>query len=115
MDISTAQTKFHQSNRSKLHKLLKRDNVELTVITGNSLIQSSGDRTFRFEQDQNFYYLTGINEPGVKLVLDGDQEYLIVPQRDKVRIAFEGEIDVERLSATSGIKKFIYKRWVGSY
>lgn len=98
------QTQFHSANRQKLRKATK---AQLLVITGHSQIQASGDRAYPFQQDNNFLYLTGINEPGIILVMDGDDEYLIVPERSDVRIAFEGAVDTKSLTEVSGVEKFI--------
>lgn len=100
------QSKFHQSNRQKLQQLLSRQNefAELIVIGANSFMQASADRAFPFVQDNNFFYLTGISEPEIILVMDGSVEYLIIPARSQARIAFEGVVDTEHMSRVSGIK-----------
>src|SRR5690606_15349074 len=51
----------------------------------------------------NFWYLTGIDEPDVILVLDKDKEYLILPERDEVHATFDGSLDTESISKQSGI------------
>ncbi len=104
--MSKAQIKFHQNNRKKLRKIVDEivDSSGLIVITGNSLIQSSADTTYPFVQDSNFMYLTGITEPEIILVIDGNDEYLIVPERDVVRTAFEGAIDTNSMIRASGIE-----------
>ncbi|MCC6857113.1 MAG: aminopeptidase P family protein [Bryobacterales bacterium] len=35
-----------------------------------------------FEQEPNFYYLTGWSEPGAALILDGEADILLIPRRD---------------------------------
>lgn len=67
-------------------------------------MQASADRPLPFEQDSNFFYLTGIVEPGVMLVMDNEREYLVVPERSAARKAFEGTVDFGLLTNTSGIK-----------
>lgn len=110
MTILDQQRAFHIKNRQKLAK--KHD---LVIITGNSFVQASNDNTFPFEQDSHFFYLTGITEPEVILVMDEDEEYLIVPDRDEVRTAFEGPIDVSTIKAVSGIDnvKTLSEAWEG--
>lgn len=95
------QQKFHSANRKKLRKLVGKD--ALIIISGNSFMQASNDRAFPFEQDSHFFYLTGVTEPEVTLVMDGDSEYLIIPERDATRTAFEGAIDTKSMKAVSGI------------
>ncbi len=96
----TEQAIFHTKVRAKLRKQVKN---ELIIITGNSFMQLSNDRTFPFEQDSHFFYLTGSMEPEVMLVIDGELEYLVIPERDVVRTAFEGAIDTKAMMAVSGI------------
>lgn len=93
---------FFAANRARLRKLVGDD---LIVLTANGLMQRSQDTTFPFRQDSNFWYLTGIDEPDLVLVMDGDKEYLIVPDRDAVRSVFDGVLDNKRLSVCSGIKR----------
>lgn len=95
-------TKFFVENRKKL-----RGSVSLStpiVIAANGLLQRSGDMTFTFHQDSNFWYLTGVNEPDAVLVCDEDEEYLIVPQREGVRAAFDGVVDYDDIKHISGVE-----------
>lgn len=100
------QCAFHAKNRQKLRKKLGKKH-ELIVIAGNSLMQASADRAFPFEQDSHFFYLTGVTEPEVTLVMDGEDEYLIIPERDAVRTAFEGAIDADTMRLVSGIDRVL--------
>src|SRR6185437_16081435 len=61
------------------------------------------DEAYPFKQDASFWYLTGIDEPDVLLVMDKDKEYLIVPGRESVRVIFEGAVDEAELKRISGI------------
>lgn len=104
------QRAFHSKNRKKLQK-----NHDLIIISGNSFMQSSNDLAFPFEQDSHFYYLTGVTEPEVILIIDRDEEYLIIPDRDASRTAFEGAIDVQAIKQVSGIDniKLAPEAWEG--
>lgn len=75
----------------------------LVILTANGLLQRSNDTTFAFRQDSNFWYATGINEPDLTLVIDGDKEYIVLPPRDEIRNVFDGKIDVDKLKAISGV------------
>lgn len=99
---------FFKNNRQKLLELSDRDAP--IVITANGLLQRNSDSTFPFRQDSNFWYLTGINEPDVTLVIDGKKEYLIVPSRGVSRIAFDGDYDKNALAKRSGIKQILSDR-----
>jgi Xaa-Pro aminopeptidase len=93
---------FFEHSRTNLRALV--EDCELIVITANGLLQWSGDATFPFRQDSSFWYLTGISEPDLTLVIDKDSEYLIVPGRSVSRQAFDGSIDADALTAISGIE-----------
>lgn len=73
------------------------------VVTANGLLQRGADSAYQFSQDANFWYLTGIEEPDVILVMDGEREFLIVPGREATREAFDGAVDIAALQAVSGI------------
>lgn len=103
-------SEFFAGNRTKLRTLFSGDAP--IVITANGTLQRSADTTYPFRQDSNFWYLTGINEPDVILVIDKDKEYLIVPARSASREAFDGQINHTELSAISGIQE-IYDDKVG--
>ena len=73
------------------------------VLTGNGLLQRGGDSAYSFSQDASFWYLTGLDEPDITLVMDRYKEYLIVPGRSASREAFDGKVKTEELSRRSGI------------
>lgn len=92
---------FFIGNRQRLRSLFA--GTAPIVLTANGLLQSSSDTAYAFSQDSNFWYLTGISEPDVILVIDKDKEYLIIPSRTASREAFDGLIDVDYLKNISGI------------
>ncbi len=93
---------FFAGNRRRLRELFT--GTAPIVVTANGLLQRGGDSSFPFAQDANFWYLTGIDEPDLILVMDRDKEYLIVPTRSQSRQAFDGVLDESTLSKVSGIK-----------
>lgn len=92
---------FFAGNRKRLRELFT--GTAPIVITANGLLQRGGDSTFPFVQDASFWYLTGIDEPDVVLVMDKDKEYLIVPHREATRVAFDGTVNDSNLRQVSGI------------
>ena len=92
---------FFIDNRVHLRELFS--GTAPIIISGNYLIQKSSDSAYDFIQDSNFWYLTGIKEPGLTLVVDGDKEYIIAPNHDAIRAVFDGELDTESLVKLSGI------------
>lgn len=94
-------SEFFSENRARLRELFT--GTAPIVITAYGQLQRSGDTTFPFQQDSNFWYLTGVDEPEVVLVIDKTKEYLIIPYRDDKRETFDGSISAEELSRRSGI------------
>jgi Xaa-Pro aminopeptidase len=92
---------FFAGNRQRLRQLFT--GTAPIVLTANGQLQRNGDNGYRFRQDSNFWYLTGIEHPDIVLVMDKDKEYLIVPERDVIREAFDGSIDPEELKRRSGV------------
>lgn len=95
---------FFKNNRIRLQKLAGNG---LIVITANGLMQRSGDTVYPFRQDSNFYYLTGLNEPDLLLVLDGKNgdEFHILPEKTDAEEVFGGSIDSRIIAEISGVRK----------
>lgn len=96
---------FFRGNRERLRGLFT--GTAPIVIPAAGLLQRNNDATFPFRQDSNFWYLTGIEEPDVLLVIDKNKEYLIVPSRSQSRTIFDGGVDYATLSSRSGIDTII--------
>lgn len=107
---SNFSSEFFAGNRARLRELFT--GTAPIVLTANGLLQRGADSAFTFAQDANFWYLTGIEVPDAVLVIDRDKEYLIVPERDANREAFDGMVDTAALSRRSGIET-IYNGEVG--
>lgn len=95
-------SEFFVGNRERLRALFT--GTAPIVIAANGLMQRSADTAYPFKQDPNFWYLTGVTEPDVILVMDKAKDYLIVPDRTDSREAFDGAIDDEQLTRISGIQ-----------
>jgi len=95
---------FFTGNRQRLASSLSE---ALMVVSANGLVQRSADTTYPFVQDSNFWYLTGINEPDLLLVIDGDNEYIVLPEREPARDLWEGKVDTNVLRQISGVKEFV--------
>jgi len=93
---------FFVGNRQRLRELFT--GTAPIVLSANGLLQRGGDSTYGFAQDANFWYLTGIDEPDIVLVMERDKEYLIVPARSDSRQAFDGAPNYDALTRRSGIQ-----------
>lgn len=96
---------FFISNRQRLLNSVEDDAI--IVLTGNGLMQRNSDITFPFRQDSNFWYLTGVDEPDIILVLSRNEEYLIIAEKDDIQRAFDGSVDSEATIHQSGIKSIL--------
>ena len=98
---------FFQKNRNKLIAKLKKDGV--VVISGNGLVQRTGDTNYPFRQDSNFYYLTGIIEPSAYLVIDlrSNSSFVAMQIREGIRSIFDGSQDVKKLLDISGVDEIL--------
>ena len=99
------QASFYVTNRQNLRARIEGDMP--IIITAHGQLQRSGDTTFPFRQDSNFWYLTGIDLPDLILVMTPSTDYIIVPGRSASREAFDGAIDYEKLTDISGIDKIV--------
>jgi len=97
--------RFFTGNRRRLRELFT--GTAPIVITANGQLQRSGDSTYPFQQDANFWYLTGINEPDMVLVLDKDKEYLIRQKRSEYQDVFDGQVDDRELTRRSGVEEVL--------
>ncbi len=98
---NTFTSEFFAGNRRKLRELFT--GTAPIVLAANGMVQRQADSAYPFYQDPSFWYFTGCDEPDVVLVMDKDKEYLIVPARDTMRVAFDGGVDEAALKRISGI------------
>ncbi len=92
---------FFANNRDRLRKLFV--GTAPIIITANGLMQRGRDDAYSFRQDRSFWYLTGIDEADIILVIDRDKEYLVLPDRNDFQEVFDGAIDEEYIRRRSGI------------
>ncbi len=102
MNKSFFDKEFFRGNRKKLRELFL--GTAPIVITANGLVQKNADETLEFAQDSNFWYLTGLNEPNLILVMDKNREYIIVPEYSEIHDFFDGKISYDTVKNISGIE-----------
>ncbi|HUY53222.1 MAG TPA: Xaa-Pro aminopeptidase [Candidatus Dormibacteraeota bacterium] len=101
---------FFINNRKKLRSLFM--GTAPIVFTANVVLQQNSDNTYPFRQDSSFWYFTGINLPGLVLVIDRESEYLIMPKRSAFSEVADGVVDDQTLAQISGIDN-IYDQVLG--
>lgn len=78
-------------------------------MTAYDAIQQSGDMEAPFLQESNFWWLTGIEEPGWKAVIDPRLHHmtLVRPKRSHSSIVFNGSTDDALIMSISGAEEII--------
>lgn len=93
-------------NRQNLIHQLKSGVV---CIAAYRSMQSSNDMASIFQQEANFWYLTGIEHADWQLIIDVStaEEWLVAPQISSAHEIFDGSLSPAMASEVSGIKKII--------
>lgn len=79
---------IHRSRIQKVQQKLKEG--EVLLLFSASLVTRNRDVEYKFRQDSDFYYLTGINEPDSILVLTHDQSIFFCLPKDKTAEIWTG-------------------------
>lgn len=100
---------MHEDNRNRYYTASAG---QLTVLTAYHEMQQSGDMSAPFLQESSFWWLTGITEPGWKLILDAThkQAVLVRPHRSEIDIIFNGAMSDEAIAKISGIGHIIAEK-----
>jgi Xaa-Pro aminopeptidase len=98
---------FFVGNRRALIEKLP-DNA-VVVLTAHRLMQERRDSIYPFVQEANFYYLTGIEEPDWKLVIDCRKKtsWLISPRLNQTTIVFDGMLSAADAKRKSGVDRVV--------
>ena len=99
---------FFKKNRKKIFD--KMENGSALILSSGTNYIESGDEDFDFDVDKCFYYLTGINQSEVNLVLikkdNKEEEYLFIEKNDPVRVRWVGaKLYPNEAKELSGIEK----------
>lgn len=81
-------------------------------MTAYSGLQRSNDAAHIFEQEANFWYLTGITEPDWWLISDGSRgkSWLVAPDIDEVHRVFNGGLSSDQARTISGVNDIIARK-----
>ena len=101
---------IYAKRRRQLAAKLDKDTVAVLRADHDKL--RNGDTLYPFRQNSNFYYLCGINEPDLVMVLligKTVKEYLFIPRQNETRKSWEGEkVSLDKARALSGISNVYY-------
>ncbi len=113
---------FFILNRKKVSEKLKNNSI--AVFFAGQAPYKSADEVYKFTPNRNFYYLTGIDEPSVIMMMIKDDnrvtEHLFIQESDPVMEKWVGRtISSDEAIEASGIMEVKYlkdfKDTVGSY
>jgi Xaa-Pro aminopeptidase len=110
------------SNRERLRDLLKADgrrSNSLVIVQSNDVLPTNADGTFGFRQNNDIFYLTGIDQEESILILFPDfpdekfREVLLIRETSEHIKVWEGEkLSKRQAYETSGIEKVL---WTNSF
>lgn len=97
---------FFRNNRQALAAELSGGVV---VLTAYSAMQRSNDAAFKFEQESNFWWLTGIDMPDWELIIDGSRgkSWLVTPNISQSQQLFDGSLAPEVAQEISGVEAVV--------
>jgi Xaa-Pro aminopeptidase len=111
MRASPLPARFHTGNRRRLAESIGDDAI--AIIDTADILTRPGDFEYPYRPDSNFYYLTGIDQPGAVLVLVPGHsnpdlcELLFIPEATAFSNQWEGERhtqdDATRLSGVKSV------------
>lgn len=104
--MSVLDKSFFLNNRERVYDELEGG---LLVVPGYTRMQRSHDMAARFEQESNFWYLCGIEEPDWILIMDARERssWLVAPTVSKHHELFDGSLSHGAAQKISGIKDII--------
>jgi Xaa-Pro aminopeptidase len=94
------------SNRQRLAAELKGG---IVVVSAHAGMQRSNDAAFAFEQEANFWWLTGIEVADWWLIVDGTRakSWLVAPKISESHEIFDGSLSPESAIAISGVDEVL--------
>lgn len=100
------QADFFLRNRERFMRQLAGG---AAVITAYTQMQRKNDAAFKFEQEANFWWLTGIEAPDWTVIIDSKraQVWLVAPEVSRSHEVFEGSLSPAAAAKRSGIEKVI--------
>jgi len=97
---------FFTGNRERVYEELKGG---ILAVPAYKEMQRGHDAASRFEQEGNFWYLTGIEHPDWWLFMDGKRQrsWLVAPTIDPVHAVFNGSLSPDKAKEISGVDEVI--------
>lgn len=77
------------------------------IVTAYTKMQLSADGAAPFQQEANFFWLTGITEPDWRLIATPEKSYLVAPRQDETHALFDGSLAPEEAQAMSQVDEVV--------
>jgi Xaa-Pro aminopeptidase len=97
---------FFQRSRQLLAERL---NGGVVVLSAYAQMQRSNDMAFHFEQEANFWWLSGVDYPDWWMIIDGTRgkAWLVAPKISQSHEIFDGSLSAEAAKEISGVDSVI--------
>lgn len=104
--MKTPPSSFFVNNRERAMERLKGG---LLVVAGYKGMQKTNDEEFRFAQESNMWYLSGIEFPDWWLIIDAGRHksWLVEPTIDERHRLFTESLAIEEAKSVSGINDIL--------
>ena len=96
---------FFRRNRQALIEQLESDSV--VWLTAYTSLQLSGDAAAPFQQEANFWYLTGIAEPDWQVIITQEKTWLVAPDISEIHRVFDGSLSDAAACMQSGVDEVL--------
>ena len=100
-------TSFFEVNRNSLVAAVNEEGF--IMLSAYTQMQRGNDASFTFEQEANFWWLTGIEAPDWQVIIDGvhNKSWLVMPIVSNIHQIFDGSLSVQQAKSISGIQDVI--------
>lgn len=78
------------------------------VIAAFEAMQQTNDAAGPFIQDSNFFWLTGIKEPGWQLIIQPNKSTLVAHSKTEIQRIFDGGMSADEAKAISGVDVVVF-------
>jgi Xaa-Pro aminopeptidase len=104
--MSELDKSFFSGNRERVYDELKGG---LLVVPAYAEMQRSHDMATKFDQEGNFWYLTGVEHPDWWLMMDAKRRrsWLVSPSMDPLHEIFNGSLSPDKAKQISGVEDII--------
>ena len=98
------QPEFFRQNRQKILEVAE---VDLVILSANASVQRRNDASYVFDQESNFWYLTGVDVADWWVIIKAEKSWLVAPEVDSVHAIFDGSLSFEDAKDISGVDTVI--------